>query len=211
MNLSSLTKYAIILGAFSAFTVSSYADSVLLFSSATETANNSSSATVNIPPNPAWAGPLTGSSWVSYVQSGDPSRTDFVLVPNGTQVTFSDTFTINGSPLSGSVNVLADDTTSVTLNGFLLMAQANGSGNTYATCSDTTIGCLTVTEGNVSLSGQLLSGLNTLDFTVAQRNGSSFGLDYAGVVNYAPTPEPSALALLCLPVALFLRRKHRSA
>jgi hypothetical protein len=208
-----LTRCAIVLGVFSAFTVSSYADSLFLYSSAAETANNSSSATMNIDKNPRWDGPLAGSSWVSNVQSGDPSQTGFVSPANGTNVIFTDTFTINGIPTDGILNVLADDTTSVSLNGVLLEAQAGSTGNTYATCSDTTIGCLAITEGDVSLRGNLQSGVNILSFDVAQVAGSSFGLDYAGTVNYTPTPEPATFALLGLPLTLvaFLKRKRQKA
>ncbi|MDQ2945790.1 MAG: hypothetical protein M3Y27_07590, partial [Acidobacteriota bacterium] len=164
MKRSRFTKYAIVFGAFSAFTVSSYADSLFVYSNAGETMNNSSSATMNIDKNPAWDGPLAGSSWVSNVQSGDPSKAGFTSPANETVVTFTDTFNIDGIPMDGILNVLADDTTSVSLNGVLLEAQASSTGNTYATCSDTTIGCLAITGGNVSLRGNLQTGLNTLSF-----------------------------------------------
>jgi hypothetical protein len=211
MKLFTFAKHAIILGAFSALAVNSFGASLYLYSSATETANNSGSATVDIPANPAWAGPLPGSSWVSYVQSGDPSAPGFVSVPNGTVVNFTDTFFVAGTPIGGSIlNVLADDTTSVILNGVTLVSQASTSGNSFATCSNTAIGCLTVTEGNVSLTGNLVEGLNTLTFGVEQVNGGSYGLDYAGTVNYSATPEPGTIALMGLPlVALSLIRRKR--
>lgn len=213
MTLSSFIKQAIVLSAFSAFAVCSYADSIYLYSSAAETTNDSGSPTMNIPKNPAWDGPLPGSNWVSYVQSGDPGASGYTSPANGTVVNFTDTFTINGIPLDGIINVLADDTTSVSLNGILLMPQASSSGNTYAKCSDTTIGCLAITEGNVSLTGLLQPGVNTLTFGVAQVAGSSFGLDYAGTINFTPTPEPSTLALMGLPLVLLslLKLKRRSA
>ncbi len=203
-------KYAVMAGALSTLAMSVNAASLSLHSNATETANNSGSATMNIPKNPAWAGPLPGSSWVSYVQSGDPNAAGFFSPANGTVVAFTDTFTINGTPLSGVLNVLADDSTSVILNGVTLVAEANQAGNTYAACSDSAIGCLAITEGNVNLTGTLKSGLNTLTFDVAQRHGSSFGLDYAGTVNYSAAPEPATFGLLGLPlIALLLkRRKH---
>ena len=204
-------------GALSAFAMCSNADSLFLYSNATETMNNSASATMNISKNPAWDGPLAGSSWVSNVQSGDPSAQGFVSPANGTVVAFTDTFTINGTPMDGILNVLADDSTSVILNGVTLEAEASQSGNTYATCSDSGIGCLAITEGNVSLRGHLQQGVNTLTFDVAQRNGSSFGLDYAGTINYSPsteaatTPEPATFSLLGLPLAgLFLKRRKKA-
>ncbi len=210
MKTSSIIKSAVLAAALSTFAICSNADPIFLYSNATETANNSGSATVNIPKNAAWAGPLPGSSWVSYVQSGDPNADGFVTVPNGTVVAFTDTFTITGTPLDGILNVLADDSTSVILNGVQLVAEANQSGNGYATCSDSTIGCLAITEGNVNLTGTLLSGVNTLEFDVAQRDGGSFGLDYAGTVN--ETPEPATFSLLGLPlIALFLKKRKQVA
>lgn len=197
-------------GTLSSFAMCANAASLSLNSSATETSNNSGSPTMNIPPNPAWAAPLPGSSWVSYVQSGDPNAPGFVSPANGTVVAFTDTFTINGTPLNGVLNVLADDSTSVILNGVTLMPEASQSGNTYAACSDFAIGCLTGTEGNVDLTGALRSGLNTLTFDVAQRAGSSYGLDYSGTVSYSAAPEPTTFGLLGLPLIglLFKRRKQ---
>lgn len=203
-------KYAAMAGVLSSLTMCVNADSLSLYSNATETANNSGSATMNIPKNPAWAGPLPGSSWVSYVQSGDPNAAGFFSPANGTVVAFTDTFTINGTPSDGILNVLADDSTSVILNGVTLATEANQSGNSYAACSDFAIGCLAITEGNVDLTGTLQSGLNTLTFDVAQRGGSSYGLDYAGTVNYSAAPEPATFGLLGLPL-IGLLFKRRSA
>lgn len=198
-------------GALSTFAISSNADSLTLYSNAAETTNDSGVATMNISKNPAWAGPLPGSSWVSNVQSGDPGATGYVSPANGTVVGFTDTFTINGIPLDGILNVLADDSTSVILNGATLVPEANQSGNSYAVCSNSTIGCLAITEGNVNLTGSLQSGVNTLTFEVAQRNGGSFGLDYAGTINYAAAPEPATFGLLGLPlIGLFLKRRKKA-
>ncbi len=205
-------KYAALAGALSIFATCGNAASLSVQSSATETTNNSGSATMNISKNPGWADSLAGSSWVSYVQSGDPSASGYTSPANGTVVAFTETFTVNGAPLSGTLHVLADDSASVILNGVTLMSEATQSGNTYGTCSDFAIGCLTRTEGNIDLTSALRSGLNTLTFDVAQRAGSSFGLDYAGTVDYSDAPEPASLGLLGLPLValLFKKRKARS-
>ncbi len=191
--------------------IAARADNVPVVSSATSTTNSTASATQNIDTNPLWAGALAGSSWVSYASTGNPSDSGFVTVPNGTAVTFTDTFTLTGSIQSAFLNVLADDTASVWVNGTELMA-ANLAGP-YPVCAASGIGCLATTEGMFG-SSQLLpylqDGVNTIQFTVYQEGGTSYGLDYAGGVTTlagttlsdppndppARTPEPSTLAML---------------
>ena len=134
-----------------------------------------------IAPNTAWASALPGSSWVSFGLTGDTSNPGFFVVPNGTVVSFFDVFNVPGTPTGGTLTVMADDSATVLLNGVVLMAEATSVGNNYATCSDFGIGCVrpTVLDLPASL---LQTGSNTLEFEVAQRAGSSFGLDYAGSV-----------------------------
>lgn len=194
-----------LLFAISGALISAKADTVTpLDSSAINTTNNSvalgitnAGATQNIIGNAAWAAPLPGSSWVSFTTTGDTSNSNFYTVPNGTAVTFAESFYLNGPITSAFLDVLADDTTSVVLNGTSLYSAALG--GSYPTCSSIAIGCLASTEGTFN-TAQLLpylnaSGMNTIDFTVYQEAGSSFGLDYAGSITTA-TPEPGSLLLL---------------
>jgi len=192
---------------------SCFATTINLLSSASETTNNSGKATVNVSPNPGWGAAFTGSNWVSYTQSGNPNDCNYVQVANGTSVIFSDTFQVAGTPTAGSLKVMADDTTSVTLNGTLLMSIASSVGNTYSTCSSYAVGCTAATSATIDLSKYLKSGSNTLSFNVLQVAGGSFGLDYAGVVTSSATPEPGTLALFGLPLALLgmLRKKLNKA
>jgi hypothetical protein len=210
MKTTSLFNKTIIVIGFAALTSSCFGTTIALASGAGETTNNSGNPTINISPNPRWASALAGTSWVSNVQSGNPSAPGYVTPANGTSVTFTDTFNVAGTATLGDLLVMADDTTSVVLNGITLYNFAPTAGNTYAVCSDSPISCTSPTI--INLLPDLQSGVNTLSFTVEQLNGSSFGLDYSGVVAYTPavtaTPEPATLALFGLPlIALGLLRK----
>jgi hypothetical protein len=95
---------------------------------------------------------------------------------------------------------MADDSATVLLNGVALISETM-TNNTYRICSDFGVGCLqpTILDLPVSL---INSGSNTLEFEVAQRNGSSFGLDFlATIVDPVTTPEASTGAMLLLSVA----------
>jgi len=204
-----MMKRLALLFAISGMLLTAKADSVTqIFSSASTTANNSvaegvsnAGATENIDTNPAWSGPLGNSSWVSFASTGKPSDPGFYVVPNGTAVTFAETFNLNGTVTAGFLDVLADDTASVVLNGQQIYGP--DLAGPYPTCSATAIGCLNSTEGIFTLA-QLLpylntNGANTIDFVVYQEGGSSYGLDYSGSFSTAAataTPEPATVLLL---------------
>jgi len=167
------------------FTSSALADSITINSSASETTNNSGSATQDISPVAAWASALGGSSWISFANAGE--------VPNGTAVTFTDTFNLSGPVTGATLRVLADDTASVIVNGTTIFA-ANLNGS-YPTCSSVPIGCLTSSEGVFTLAQlqpYLNVGSNTISFTVYQEAGDGYGLDYSGSFTTGTTTVPES-------------------
>jgi hypothetical protein len=147
---------------------------------------------------------------VSFGSTGDTLASGFVAIPNGTVVSFFQVINLPGTATGGSLTVMADDSAAVLLNGVSLTSEAGSIGNIYTTCSDFGIGCVLPTT--INLSAPLFhSGANTLEFQVAQRGGSSFGLDYSGSVSdVVDTAEPASglmlgLGLLVLSPVVYRR------
>jgi len=194
--------------------VAANATTVYVDSDALTTANNSGFGTVDLSgtlnPNPLWAAALPGSDWISYGPTGSNTDPGYFSPPNGTVVTFTTLFTVTGPITTASLLVLADDTTSVVLNGHTLIA-ANLTPGTA--CANAPVGCLTSTEevfNFAELAPYLVDGANELSFAVVQVGGSSFGLDFAGSVDPAPTPEPSTVAFLGAGLAALVSRRRRT-
>jgi hypothetical protein len=165
------------------------------------TTNNSGHATVDLSgrlhPNPSWGEELPGSEWISYGPTGDHDDPGFFSPADGTVVLFTTEFVLSGTITGASLTVMADDSTSVVLNGHTLLTANTKRGST---CSKKPIGCVESTEGVFTFSSlglYMVDGTNILSFGVVQVHGSSFGLDFAGSVDEAAaTPEPGSLAFI---------------
>jgi hypothetical protein len=149
------------------------------------------------------AGPQ--SSWVSYDPQSGPTGNN--VDPNGTY-TYTSSFMASGGFFSGTLNVLADDTTDVFLNGVKLISAGTIGSNVH--CADGIPNCITPATYIFS-NYALLSGVNLLTFNVQQTGLVNQGLDFYGSV--ASAPEPSTLLLLgtgLIGSAGLLMRRMRS-
>jgi hypothetical protein len=146
-------------------------------------------------PTTVWAPAVANSTWVGYSSTAGPGGTN----PASGYYTFTTTFTaLSTLPYSGSISVMADDTTSVYLNGTLIVAF--GALGSDLHCADGKPTCSMV--DTVSLGGlSLLSGVNAnkLTFLVQQAGDQAPGLDPSGVdfdATLTAVPEPSTLLML---------------
>ena len=134
-----------------------------------------------------WTAPTGGSSWVGANANDCPSCGN--VEANGTY-TFISTFTATAGS-TGSITVMADDTTSVLLNGTTITMAAGTA--TAGKCTIATPNC--TVPVTYTLTG-FVNGVNTLTFGVQQIYGNANGVDFSGVVNASAVPEPSSLMLL---------------
>jgi PEP-CTERM motif len=172
-------------------------------------ANNTSTAFVGFPtktvavnpgnPTTGWHAALGNSEWVSYGQTGPTAGS--IVSPDGLYL-YTTTFNLNTNAESyiGSIEVLADDTTAVYLNGTLI--QGIALPGTDGHCQSNTPNCSDplLVAFDPSL---FVNGKNTLTFGVLQTGLGAQGLDFNGTIvgtstkgATTPTPEPSSLLLL---------------
>ena len=138
-----------------------------------------------------WTPAGGNSSWVSYNPQTGP--TGNFVAPNGTY-TYTTTFTVAGGNYAGTLSALADDTTSVLLDGNTVIPAGVIGSNAH--CADGSPNCLT--PGTFDFGGMFLAaGTHTLTFNVIQSGLVFEGLDFYGSISTtSPVPEPGTLFLL---------------
>ena len=149
---------------------------------------------------PTWAPAIGTSEWVGISPNAGPNAT---INPAKGFYTFQVDLGSGLAGYSGSIDVLADDTTSVLLNGTQIQAANPGPGD--GDCeTGPGITCTRVFNVGLPGGGAFVNGDNTLTFVVTQAGtgpvngggrGDPSGLDFSGSISNA-TPEPSTLLLL---------------
>jgi hypothetical protein len=152
-------------------------------------------------PNGVWASPLSDSTWVGEASTAGPGSGLGYVNPAYGYYEFQTTFDATAGTYNGTLNVLADDTVEVLLNGSVLIPF--GVLGNDSTCAQHPTGCLAATETSLLLSDLTLGSTNTLDFIVEQagnvdgsRGSDPSGVDFDASLTPTPTPEPGSLFLL---------------
>jgi hypothetical protein len=154
-----------------------------------------------------WSPALAGSSWVS-INAGD-GCCGGNAEPDG-YYTYTTTFSaVAGATYTGVLDVYADDTAEVFLNGVLIGGFADNSPN--GPCAQGGGGPTCTASFPESIDQALLAS-NTLTIVDWQSNGSAAGVDFAGTLT--ETPEPSSLFLFgtgLLGLAFVASRRAKAA
>jgi hypothetical protein len=154
-----------------------------------------SPTTYNLPADSPWAGPIGASTWVSFDANSYPGGTD--TPADGVYIYLTGPFSTTAGE-TGSITVLADDSTSIDVNGTYL-TQAATTTEALGGCTADTPNCLTESTFNIP-AGDLIAGtdMNYIGFGVTQDFGGATGLDFELTLTpaSAAAPEPSSLLML---------------
>lgn len=166
------------------------------FSATSTTPMTGTGATYTLSPGTTWGAAVPNSTWVGYAATAGPGGTDPALG----YYTFNTAFTAVGgtSVYGGTLEILADDTAEVFLNGTLLASF--GALGSDGHCADGQPSCEVadvLTLGGLHLNSG--TDANTLTFVVQQAGNPAPGIDPSGLdfdANFTMAPEPSSLLLL---------------
>lgn len=164
-----------------------------------ESNNYDGTNVATIPAGP-WASPIGSSVWESIqADSLNP------VIPDGTQVDFSFTFTLEDMPIAGTLGLLVDDSADVIVNGHTVV---NNIGSPQGVnCAASQPNCLVpLTE---DISADLVGGVNRVDVIVSQDGGYQFGLDVSGTAS-STAPEPATWGCILIGIGIIGRKLRRS-
>jgi hypothetical protein len=175
-----------------------HASSITLFSGVSAGESNDFGANVLVTPEPSWALDPQA-KWVSFENTGFGG----IVLPNTdlgtpTAIFYQDFTLTGGTGVAGSIQVWADDTAVVKLDGVVLFA-ANPALETH--CAAGPIGCTPSNVGNLTFSAPGLT--HTLEFDVFQRGADTFGLMYNAQVNSTVIPEPATMSIAVIGLVIF--------
>ena len=150
--------------------------------------------TATLNPSGVWDGPFAGSQWVGAAASFGPGPG--LSNPAYGYYLYGEVLTTSG--LLTSLSVMADDTTSVWVNGTEIITPGMLGADTH--CADNAPSCTFNLMGTFSGSLAVNAG-DTVWFVVEQAGtgpvggtGDPSGLDYTGTIT--AVPEPNSLVLL---------------
>jgi hypothetical protein len=142
--------------------------------------------------NSAWASAISGSSWVSNEYNGSNDN-------SGEQIgyyEYTTDFTAASGSYSGVLNLMADDTAEVLLNGNVIANFAAPGSD--SDCEQHEPNCTAV--DTIDFSASLYSGTDANVLTIIDYQGvnnTPLGVDFTATLTpTSPTPEPSSLLLL---------------
>jgi len=144
-----------------------------------------------ITPHPVWKAPTATRKWISYANTGMGLGS---FSPANGSYTFKETFILPMASNSGWLDVWADDTVEVFLNGTNIKT---GNYIPDNACASGPPSCEPTEGAHIVLSGlPLVKGLNTLQFDLKQLWGGPSGLMYEGQIT--STPEPGTMGMMAL-------------
>jgi hypothetical protein len=145
-----------------------------------------------VTPHAAWKTPTATRKWISYANTGIGAGS--FSPANGTY-TFKETFILPiSSSFSGWLDVWADDTVEVILNGTNIKA---GNYIPDNACASGPPSCEPTEGAHIILSGlPLVQGVNTLQFDLKQLWDGPSALMYEGEIT--ATPEPGTMGMMIL-------------